>query len=372
MEAQLNSEKHDLQASNSPSLLSLYLRTTFFTLIFLAIFILITLGVISLYAKQKIDLFTRESGTSFAELVTIAKEGWRTVPAQTNQRVNFLILGTDDLGNRDHATQLTDTMLMASLNLGNGQVSMYSLPRDLWIDEYKTKINALYEYGKDRYPGEPQKFPKEVLEQFTGVTIHHTVVINLDTLAKLIDTMGGIDVDVKDTFIDTQFPRPDVDVNTVHDPKLLYMTVEFKQGIEHMNGARVLEYVRSRHSASEQEGTDIARGQRQQEVILNVIDTLKNPSFFRDVGRAGRLYRFYQDHFAQYLLPTEAIGLGKTLFPLRNQVQFHSASPSIFPEDPQGVLAHPKPLPVYQNQWVYIARSIEAFKKDLATKLGMS
>src|SRR5260221_13939429 len=98
------------------------------------------------------------------------------------------------------------------------------------------------------------------------------------------------------------------------------MTVEFHEGVDHMNGARVLEYVRSRHSASEQ-GNDVAPGQRQQEVIFGVINPLKDPNFYKNVGRAGRLYKFYQEPFAQYLSIQEMIGIAHVIFPIRNQLQ---------------------------------------------------
>lgn len=354
---------------SSPSLARLFLKTTLLSLGFLFIFFILSLAAVSIYAKHQLDLFTQAAGISQAQLISTVKAGWKTVPAQDNQKVNFLILGTDDLANRGQAVQLTDTMLLASLNLKTGQVSMYSLPRDLWLDDYKTKINALYEYGKQRYPEEPQRFPREVLQQLTSLPIHHTLMINLDTLASLVDTIGGIDIHVQDSFSDTKFPRPDVDVTKVHDPALLYMTVEFHQGVEHMSGQRVLEYVRSRHSASEQEGNDVARGQRQQEVILDVINTLKNPSFFRDIPRAGRLYRFYQTHFSQFLGIPETIGLAKILYPLRNQIHFESSSPSIYPDNPEGMITHPRPSLQYQNQWVYIIRNPELFKKEVNIKL---
>ncbi len=353
---------------HTPTLLKLFIKTSLLTLVFLLVFFLLTLIGLGIYAKSKVDSFTTAAGISFDQAISLAKEGWRTQPLQSNHRINFLILGTDELDNRGHSVQLTDSMVIGSLNLQNGQVNLLSLPRDLWLEDYQTKINALYQYGKDKYPTEPQRFPREVLEQLVGTPLHHTIIINLDTLASLIDTMDGIDIHVKESFIDTEFPRSDVDVTKVHDPKLLYKTVEFHEGVEHMNGQRVLEYVRSRHSSSEQ-GNDVARGQRQQEVILEVINALKNPNFFRDTARTGRLYRFYQDHFAQYLPITELIAIAKQLFPLRNTISFQSNAPSIYPENPSGVITHP-PLSVkYQNQWVYIIRTTELFKKEVENTL---
>jgi LCP family protein required for cell wall assembly len=353
------------------SLPKLLLKTFFLTFAFLLFFLLITAVGLGLFAKQKLDVFAGAAGVSVGQLIDLAQAGLNTSPQQANNHVNFLILGTDDLSNRGSNTQLTDTMILASLNLQTAQVSLYSLPRDLWSDEYDTKINALFQYGKDRYPSDPQRFPREVISQLTGVSIQHVVIINLDTLANLIDVMGGIDINVKTSFVDNEFPRSDVDVTKVHDPKLLYETVSFAQGVEHMSGARVLEYVRSRHSTDETQGNDVARGQRQQEVILAVIETLKNPRFYLDVTKAGRLYKFYNDHFASALPLTEVIGIGKQIYPMRNQFKFESAAPSIFPDDPNGVITHPAISAKYQKQWVYVVRDAAALQKEVQAKLKL-
>src|SRR5579859_4859940 len=265
----------------------LFAKLTLYTFLFLLLFFFLTLVGLGFFAIHELDVFAQNAQTTPSQFLQTLKTGWSTKPDQTDGHVNFFVLGTDGLANRGHDTVLTDTMLLVSLNLKSGKVAMYSLPRDLWNDDYKTKINAFYQYGVDRYPTEPQRFPREVVEQITQTQVQHTVVITMDTLAALIDEAGGVDVNVKEGFVDPMFPREDVDVTKVHDPKLLYKTVEFKTGVEHMSGSRVLEYIRSRHSEGQQ-GNDIARGQRQQEVILDLVNELKNPSFYKNVARAGR------------------------------------------------------------------------------------
>lgn len=352
-----------------PSFFKILLRAVGWTLFFLFIFLLLTGVGLGIFAWQKANTFAQNAGSTIPELYQTAKTGWHTKPEQNDGHINFLILGTDNLANRGHAVALTDTMLVASLNTKTGNVSMYSIPRDLWIPDYKTKVNALYTYGNDRYPTEPQRFPREVLESMLGIKIHHTMILNLETLAQLIDTIGGIDVPIKEGFIDTQFPRPDVDVTTEHDPAKLYETVEFKTGIEHMSGDRVLEFVRSRHSTTDQ-GNDLARALRQQTVVFALINQLKQPRFYFDVARAGKLYAFYIQHFAQYLPITEMIGIGKSLYPVMKNIKFTVGEPSVFPDSPDGSIIHPPVSAKYQQQWVYEVKDPSQFQNEAKQKLG--
>jgi LCP family protein required for cell wall assembly len=351
-------------------LLKLFLKTSFFTLLFLLLFFAITLVGFGFYAYSQAQIFSQNAGQSLSQIVDTLKMGWQAAPQQIDHHINFLVLGSDALANRGHEVELTDTILLVSLDLQSGKIAMYSIPRDLWLPDYKTRINALYAYGKDRYPNDPAQFPREVVQQMSGVQFQHTMIIHLETLGALIDEVGGIDVNVQEPFVDDQFPREDVDVTKVHDPKKLYKTIEFQQGVEHMSGERVLEFVRSRHAVGDQ-GTDGARAARQQQVVSALVTTLKNPNFFKDVARAGKLYRFYNEHFSQMLSLSEAMSIAHSLFPFRNTIHFETSTPSIFPDDDSGVIIHP-PVAKYQGQWVYEVRNPQAFTEEVKRKLGLS
>jgi LCP family protein required for cell wall assembly len=352
---------------NGWEIAQIILQAITWTAFFVVILCMLTIAGVGYFAHQKAEEFATAAGTPLPTLIETFKKGWNTVPTNSNGQITFLILGSDHLDTRGNAPVLTDTILLASLDLKSGQVSLYSLPRDLWHVEYQTRINALYTYGKDRYPTEPERFPREVIEQMGGIKVHHTYVMTLETLAKLIDQVGGVEIDVKEGFVDPQFPRSDVDVTTEHDPQKLYEIVEFQPGKQLMNGERVLKYVRSRHAAGDQ-GTDTARAGRQQEVILALINTIKNPNFYRDLPRLGHLYAFYIQNFQQLLPVEEAIGIARALLPYRNSISFHEATASIFPDNPQGVLVHP-PVIKYNNQWVYEVRDPQAFQKEIQTQL---
>ncbi len=356
----------------APSLFSLFVKS--FALAFLFAFILlsITAAAVLAFAFKKSLLFTNTAQTSLPEIINEAVIGWNTSPQQDQGRVNFLVLGSDELPNRPHDSVLTDTLLIASLNLKTAQIGLYSFPRDIWIPTYQEKINKLYESGKELNPANPQDLPKNVIQDLTGIPIHHTIIIKLDTLSKLVDLVGGVDVQVKESFTDPLFPRSDVDVTKVHDPKLLYETVSFASGSAHMSGSDVLKYVRSRHAIGDQ-GSDNARGSRQQDVILAMIQKFKHVSFWYDLARDGQMYHFYKTEFSSYLSIPDAISIGRVIRPHLNNLQFSEGTPAVFPTDSDGVIFHPEGNAAkYYGAWVYEIKDAQLFKEDARKALHYS
>lgn len=349
--------------------LKLFLRAQLYTLLFLLLFFVLTaLGAVGL-GYLKFRQFSQTSGLSLGKVVEIAKTGWQKSPQQTADRVNFLVLGLDSLKTRGDVPALTDTMMLVSLNLRTAQVNTLSFPRDLWNEAFVTRINALYHYGLERYPQQPEQFPQEVLSEMTGVPIHHVVVLTFDQVSQLIDLLGGIEVEVPVAFVDEEFPRSDVDVTKVHDPKLLYKTVIFVEGKQLMSGEKALEYMRSRKSGDD-EGTDVARGTRQQLVLDSLLAKLRQKSTLTNMKLVGQLYAFYQTNFSAVVTPAEGVALVKKLWPVRNGFAITNHSIPIFPDDEQGLIEHPDPRR-YRGEWIYIVRDLEKFRNFVQTVLGL-
>ncbi len=349
------------------STLILFLKAMLFTFLFVAVFTVISLGALSIFTFRQYQLFTQNAHTNWSELQTTFFNG-RHETLQTHQyQLHFLILGVDSLANRGDIPPLTDTMMLVSVHTDTGKISMISLPRDLWSEEYLTKINALYAYGIDRYPEAPEQFPTEVISQMTGVSIQYPLVISMDHVAEIIDILGGIEINVEEGFTDPEFPRSDVDIQTEHDPAVLYKTVTFEPGKQIMNGERALEFIRSRHSEGDQ-GTDVARGQRQQQVIMALIATLKQKRTLTNPVVLGKLYAYYQTNFAHYFPMTQAIALAKVLYPVRNQIEFQQNQISVYPDDPEGIIYHP-PIQTTQSVWVYKIRDLELFQQTIQEQL---
>lgn len=352
------------------TLWTLFWKTTLLALFFTFLFFLATAVVIGFWGYSKFEKFSQSAGVSFSELQTIVQEGWSQPPLQENNHKNILILGVDSLEGRGNVPPLTDTIMLLSVNLESGKINTLPLPRDLWNEDYQTKINSLYFYGQEKYPENPQQFSKEVIENMTGVPIHHTVVLSLDVLEKLIDQAGGVTLDIPTGFIDTTFPRPGVDVTTVRDPAVLYQTVEFQPGKQTLSGERALQYIRSRHSDGDT-GTDLSRGERQQLVIRSLFTQLLNvKQYIAHPELAGAFYRLYTENFSQAIPLKEGISTAKTLLPKRENITFASHQLTTTKEQPKtGVIDNPKLSPKYQNQWVYVITNPESFKKEVQQAL---
>ncbi len=228
--------------------------------------------------------FSQASGMPVKKIASQIKEGLAHPYRQ--RYLTFLILGLDK--RPDNPTLLTDTILMVTINTKTGNYLLFSLPRDLWIEDLRTKINALYYYGQERNPPKPLQLIRRQVENITGQKIDNTIVLTMENVRDLIDILGGVDVYVERSFTDHQFPRDDGSYQV--------KTISFKKGRRHFNGQQALEFLRSRKSQNPLEGNDEARQARQQKVILALkTKLLKNSRTFLNPHKAGKLYAFAEN-----------------------------------------------------------------------------
>lgn len=337
--------------------------TVGFVLFILLLFVVAGYGIFRWYTA-----FQSADGPKWSEVVAMVKRGWKAEPLSSSDVKTVLILGVDSINGRpigkNNTAILTDSMMVVSFNLKTHTIIQFSLPRDLWIDAYKTKVNALYHYGFDRNPENPTIFPRDVLQNVLGIPIHHVMVLNLSTVAEIIDALGGLDITVDRTFTDDRFPRQGVDITTVRDPAVLYETVRFEKGVEHMNGERALKYIRSRHSTDLLEGTDEARVVRQQKVFQSLLSAITNTRMIMYPKTLGKAYAVYVREFQQVFPVEEVIAVLRTVLQstVRNgtfvpKITLIRRSISIKENGKSGVLYHPingKLSSVYGGQWVYL------------------
>jgi anionic cell wall polymer biosynthesis LytR-Cps2A-Psr (LCP) family protein len=354
----------------SNNLLKLFIKTNLLAIFFLSIMLLITAIGAGIWGVNQVKKFSQTAGVTISELREKVQTGWEQEPIQTNGYKNILLLGVDSLSGRGDVPPLTDTMMLMSVNLDNGEINTLPFPRDLWSEKYQTKINALYFYGLERYPENPERFTKETLEEMTNIEIHHTVVLSLDKLEELINLLGGVRIDIPVGFTDENFPRPGVDVTIERDPKILYETISFEPGEQTLSGERALQYIRSRHS-DDDEGTDISRGERQQLVIKAIFSQLTNfKQYLKNPELAGQLYKFYDQEFSNVFSIEEIVATGKKVLPAKDNIKIESHQFTTTKDDPiNGVLDNPKPSYLYQNQWVYIINDQKLFTKEVNSYL---
>lgn len=334
--------------------------------------IIVSLCILLIFAiVYQVHLFNKSAGTPITQVIHQILYGLTagTITAAQKDAVVFLVLGTNEIPNRN-IPPLTDTMMAASVNVKTGRVGLFSIPRDIWSDAYKTKIDALYTYGLDRFPGHPEKFPEEVLTDLLEISFDRTVIVTPDAFVAFIDTIGGIDINVTRPFTDTQYPRSDVNIFTETDPNKLYETVTFKAGLQHMDGERALTYIRSRH-AEGSEGSDIARSRRQREIVSVIAAKFKHPLFYTDAGRLGKLYALYSRYISSSLNISDVVALAKKLYPIRSNMSVVEGTTSIYPDNPDGSIYHPDTSPLNDGQWVFLIKNQTQLQKEVHETLGL-
>jgi len=183
-------------------------------------------------------------------------------PASPEDRINVLILGVDERAGEKGAPTRSDTLMVVSLDTFGRSGAILSIPRDLWVPipdlaakgVTEDRINTPNLYG-DLYklPGGGPALAAKTVSHLLGVPIHYTVRVNFTGFVQAIDAIGGIDVEVPRRIVDTEYPTDDYETTTVI----------FEAGWQHLDGARALQYARTRHTDS-----DFGRLQRQQQVIL--------------------------------------------------------------------------------------------------------
>lgn len=152
-----------------------------------------------------------------------------------DETYDVLILGT----NGAH----TDTIMIASINEDKEKITLFSIPRDLYVNG--RRINSYYTYyGIDQM--------QRMVESVVGLKIDNYVQVDLNGFVEVVDSLGGIDIYVDKAIYDGTYPN----ANGGYDP------YSIEVGHHHMNGAEALKYARTRHADS-----DFGRAARQQKVL---------------------------------------------------------------------------------------------------------
>ena len=199
-------------------------------------------------------------------------------------RSNILLLG---IGGEGHeGADLTDSMMLVSINLLTADTVIISLPRDIWVESLQAKLNTAYHYGEAQQEGGGLILAKAAVAEIVNQPVHYGVGLDFSGFEWAIDILGGVDVDVPRGFVDKQYPIPGKE--DAEPESARYEVVEFKPGEQRFDGASALKYVRSRHTEGE-EGTDYARAQRQQRVILAFKDKLLSAKTLLNRGKLKQL-----------------------------------------------------------------------------------
>jgi LCP family protein required for cell wall assembly len=177
-----------------------------------------------------------------------------------------LLLGSDDDSKFSSDHVLTQSMLLVRVVPSTKEVTMLSIPRDLYVHLSPGgygKIDGAYSYGG---PGAAIA----TVEQDFGIHVDDYIWVGLLGLIKLIDAIGGIDVVTSNPVMDDYYPS-DVYGGWPFD----YERVAVLAGPQHLDGLHAMQYVRSRHGDLQ---SDFGRSQRQQQVLLAIRQKAKQMS----------------------------------------------------------------------------------------------
>lgn len=183
-------------------------------------------------------------------------------PWDGKTRVTILVMGVDYRDWLENAgAPRSDTMMLVTIDPITLQAGMLSIPRDLWVEipgfTYN-RINTAYRFGESsRLPGGGPALSMKTVEALIGVPITHYAVIDFHTFERMIDEIGGIDVEVPQRIKISAIGR--------HQRWL-------EPGLHHLDGPDALAYARVRKG--EGAGGDFGRAERQQQVVLAVLDRL--------------------------------------------------------------------------------------------------
>lgn len=186
------------------------------------------------------------------------------------ERINVLLLGTD---HRTGQTEnLTDTMMVASLDPVGKTVSLVSIPRDLVGtplgngDTFGPKLNSLMSYAdrhKADFPDGGIRTLENAIGALLGIPIHYYASLDFAGFIKIVDAVGGVDVVVPNGFDD---PTYDAYGFQKHGYGTGY---SITAGPHHFDGINALAYARSRKALGE---SDFTRQARQQQIIVALRD----------------------------------------------------------------------------------------------------
>lgn len=332
-------------------------------ILLIGIFLLILIGI---FRSQIHQFFSLLYG------VTVDKTINLTRPQQTS--FNILLMGIG--GGTHEGPDLTDTIIFANVNVKQNEVHMFSVPRDLWIPDLSQKINSAYATGQDKNKTGIQ-VSQSVIEKVTGQKLDYVFVLDFAGFVKLVDTLGGIDVDVKNTLDDYNYPvdgkeadacghnEEDIKkyVSTVSAEMQLwdYFSCRYKHlhvpaGMNHMDGQTALEFVRSRHGVGA-EGSDFARSQRQQLVISAVRDKALSLGIILNPVKMLEMYNIIKDNIDTNIPNDKIDDFIKLAERMKNgKIKSYVLDMGDTAQKRYGLLINPPISEKYGNAWVLASR----------------
>jgi LCP family protein required for cell wall assembly len=288
---------------------------------------------------------------------------------QTDNKINILLLGTG--GVKHEGPDLTDTIMFVSLDTSKNDITLISIPRDLWAPDLNQKINTAYALGEGKRKGGGLILAKSAVSKILNQPVEYGARLNFDGFVQAVDLVGGLDVDVEKTLDDNQYPidgkendpcghkNEELQALATASSQLeafpcRYMHIHFDHGNQHLDGKQALEFVRSRHGQGD-EGTDFARSRRQEKVIKAFKDKIFSPSTIFNPAKFLSLYAILRGNIDTDIRQDELDDFVRLSQRLKT-TKVKSAVLDNGDEERSGLLIHPPVSDEYNFEWVLIPR----------------
>jgi LCP family protein required for cell wall assembly len=145
-------------------------------------------------------------------------------------------------------------MIVVRIDPEAERVDMFSIPRDLAVNvpgfSSGVKINSAYPWG-----GAP--LVAQTIEYNFGIVIDYYATVDIPGLELVVDTLGGVIVDVDGQLKDDQYPTEDFG----------YTRAYFPSGLQKLDGRQAVQFARTRHADG-----DFMRAERQQQLLIAIRD----------------------------------------------------------------------------------------------------
>lgn len=262
-------------------------------------------------------------------------------PVEEIKNLGVVLLGYGGPGHQGGF--LTDVILLLYIDIERSVVALVSIPRDLWVTypaggaTQSGKINALFAqtFSESDYPRENLEETevttgayalKQAITAATNLPVTFFVGVDFNSFPKVVDSLGGITVDVPKTFDDYFYPVKGLELElcgkTPEEVTNLsatmsgftlekqfpcrYEHLHFDAGVTEMDGETALKFVRSRHS--NQHGGDFARAERQHVLLTGIKDALLTVKALDDAGAffgqmAGSIHTDLSLDFLEAIVP---------------------------------------------------------------------
>lgn len=252
-------------------------------------------------SSQTERTFTVKKSGTLSNIIFLSLVSDDSEESKLPPKINFLLLGAPGQGNS--APNLTDTIMLATLKPQDKKIYFFSIPRDLYarIGESQnfSKINSLYELGKIKNPASPAEYIIKTVEIVTNEKIDYFLTLDLVAIKKIVDDLGGLNVNVSETVNDPQFP-------TANNS---YETFRIDKGWRYFDGETTLKYLRTRHSLN----GDFDRMRRQQDIVEAFRKKIFGLNIIWDFPKILKIYSDLEKHITTNIDIRETKPIYKTL-----------------------------------------------------------